>query len=145
MLYQKKPTLNKCVFKCFAKVAGLTVRSLNSTGNSFQQLGPATAKALKPQSVLWLGTTISPRYNVHSILRHCRLKKKLYRSVVAFKIPGVLFSRGRQITRLGDVVDEESHRCETVGTCPDVQHVTRNLEIDLRKRLKKIKSGQSIR
>ena len=43
MLYQKKPTLNKCVFKSFAKVAGLTVRSLNSTGNSFQQLGPATA------------------------------------------------------------------------------------------------------
>ena len=27
------------------------VRSLNSTGNSFQQLGPATAKALKSQSV----------------------------------------------------------------------------------------------
>ena len=40
---RKKPTLNKCVCKCFAKVAGLTVRSLNSTGNSFQQLGPATA------------------------------------------------------------------------------------------------------
>ena len=58
---RKKTTLNKCVFKCFAKVAGLTVRSLNSTGNSFQQLGPATAKALEPQSVLWLGTTRSPR------------------------------------------------------------------------------------
>ena len=58
---RKNPTLNKCVFKSFAKVAGLTVRSLNSTGNSFQQLGPATAKALKPQSVLWLGTTRSPR------------------------------------------------------------------------------------
>ena len=41
--------------------SGLTVRSLNSTGNSFQQLGPATAKALEPQSVLWLGTTRSPR------------------------------------------------------------------------------------
>ena len=60
---RKKTTLNKCVFKCFAKVAGLldgrcmVVRSLNSTGKSFQQLGPATAKALKPQSVLWLGTT----------------------------------------------------------------------------------------
>ena len=105
---RKTTTLNKCVFKCFANVAGLTVRSLNSTGNSFlfiswlywillefllsvnfififvyrclpsafvkgfikantylltyfQQLGPATAKALKPQSVLWLGTTRSPR------------------------------------------------------------------------------------
>ena len=58
---RKKPTLNKCVFKCFAKVSGLTVRSLNSTGNSFQQLGPAIAKALKPQSVLWPGTTRSPR------------------------------------------------------------------------------------
>ena len=58
---RKKPTLNKCVFKCFAKVAGPTVKYLNSTGNSFQQLGPATAKALKPQSVLWLGTTRSPR------------------------------------------------------------------------------------
>ena len=57
----EKTTLNKCVFKCFAKVAGLTVRSLNSTGNSFQQLGPATAKALKPQSVLWIGTTRSPQ------------------------------------------------------------------------------------
>ena len=57
----EKKTLNKCIFKCFAKVAGLTVRSLNSTGNSFQQLGPATAKALKPQSVLWLGTTRSPQ------------------------------------------------------------------------------------
>ena len=54
---RKKPTLNKCIFKCFTKVAGPTVRSLNSTGNSFQQLGPATAKALKPQSILWLGTT----------------------------------------------------------------------------------------
>ena len=53
VLHQKKPTLNKCVFKCFAKVAGPIVRSLNSTGNSFQQLGPATVKALKPQSVLW--------------------------------------------------------------------------------------------
>ena len=60
MLYQKKTTLNKCVFKSFAKVAGLTVRSLNSSGNSFQQPGPATAKALKPQSVLWLDTTRSP-------------------------------------------------------------------------------------
>ena len=60
-LSEKNPTLNKCVFKCFAKVAGPTVRFLNSTGNSFQQLGPATAKALKPQSVLWLGTTRSPR------------------------------------------------------------------------------------
>ena len=60
-LIRKKPTLNKCVFKCFAKVAGLTVRFLKSTGNSFQQLGPATAKALEPQSVLWLGTTRSPR------------------------------------------------------------------------------------
>ena len=47
---RKKPTLNKCVFKCFAKVAVLTVRSLNSTGNSFQQLGPASAKALKSQT-----------------------------------------------------------------------------------------------
>ena len=36
----------------------IQVRSLNSTGYSFQQLGPATAKALKSQSVLWLGTTI---------------------------------------------------------------------------------------
>ena len=44
-----------------SQVSGPTVRSLNSTGNSFQQLGPATAKALKPQSVLWLGTTRSPR------------------------------------------------------------------------------------
>ena len=60
-LSEKNPTRNKCVFKCFAKVAGPTVRSINSTGNSFQQLGPATAKALKPQSVLWLGTTRSPR------------------------------------------------------------------------------------
>ena len=40
---------------------GPTDRSLNSTGNPFQQLGPATAKALKPQSVLWPGTTRSPR------------------------------------------------------------------------------------
>ena len=61
VLHQKKTTLNKCVFRCFAKVAGPTVRSLNSTGNSFQQLGPATSKALKPQSVLWLGTTRSSR------------------------------------------------------------------------------------
>ena len=36
---RKNPTLNKCVFECFAKVAGPTVRSLKSTGNSFQQLG----------------------------------------------------------------------------------------------------------
>ena len=39
----EKPTLNKCVFKCFSKIAGPTVRSFNSTGNSFQQLGSATA------------------------------------------------------------------------------------------------------
>ena len=76
LLYQKKPTLNKCVFKCFTKVAGLTVRSLNSTGNSFQQLGPATAKALEPQSVLWLGTTRSPfkqRIWKADLTRDCRL------------------------------------------------------------------------
>ena len=53
---RKKTIMNKCV-KCFAKVSGPTVTSLNSTGNSFQLLGPATANALKPQSVLLLGTT----------------------------------------------------------------------------------------
>ena len=47
----EKTTLNKCFFKCFTKVSGPTDRSLNATGNLFQQqlLGPATAKALKPQ------------------------------------------------------------------------------------------------
>ena len=60
-LSEKKTTLNKSVFECFAKDPGLIVRSLNSTGNSFQQLGPATAKVLKPQYVLWLGTTRSPQ------------------------------------------------------------------------------------
>ena len=48
----KKNNSNKCVFKCIAKVSEPTGRSLNSTGNSLQQLGPATAKALKSQSVL---------------------------------------------------------------------------------------------
>ena len=65
----EKTTLNKCVFKCFAKVAGPTVRFLNLTGNSFQQLGPATAKALKLQSVY--EQRISKRgYDSHIILKY---------------------------------------------------------------------------
>ena len=45
----------------FRKSLGTNFRSLNSTGNSFQQLEPATAMALRSQSVLWLGTARSPR------------------------------------------------------------------------------------
>ena len=56
----EKTTLNKCVFKCFAKVAGLTVRCLNSTGNSFQQLGPATAEE-------------SSRTPIRSVARHNKI------------------------------------------------------------------------
>ena len=67
-LSEKKTTLNKCVFKCFSKVAGPTVRSLNSTGNSFQQLGPATAKALNLTKLI---ITVS----THScyMLGHCHV------------------------------------------------------------------------
>ena len=60
MLHQKK-LWTSASSKYFVKVSGPTVRSFDSTANSFQQLGPTTAKALKPQSVLWLGTTRSPR------------------------------------------------------------------------------------
>ena len=49
---------NRCVFKCFAKVS--KPKEIRSTGKAFQLLGPATAKDLKPQSVRWLGTTMSP-------------------------------------------------------------------------------------
>ena len=58
---QKKTALNKCVFKCLAKVSGPTDKSLSSTGNLFQHFGPATAKDLEPHSVLCPGTTRSPR------------------------------------------------------------------------------------
>ena len=51
---------NRCVFKCFAKVSKPKEEDLKSTGKAFQLLGPATAKDLKPQSVRWLGTTMSP-------------------------------------------------------------------------------------
>ena len=51
---------NRCVFKCFANVSKPKEEDLKSTGKAFQLLGPATAKDLKPQSVRWLGTTMSP-------------------------------------------------------------------------------------
>ena len=51
---------NRCVFKCFAKVSKPKEEDLEPTGKAFQLLGPATAKDLKPQSVRWLGTTMSP-------------------------------------------------------------------------------------
>ena len=51
---------NRCVFKCFAKVSKPKEEDLKPTGKAFQLLGPATAKDLKPQSVRWLGTTMSP-------------------------------------------------------------------------------------
>ena len=41
---------NRCVFKCFAKVSKLKEEDLKPTGKTFQLLGPATAKDLKPQS-----------------------------------------------------------------------------------------------
>ena len=52
-------SLNKCVFKCFAKVSEQEEEDLKSAGRTFQLLGPATAKDLNPQSVRWLGTTMS--------------------------------------------------------------------------------------
>ena len=51
---------NRCVFKCFAKASKPKEEYLKSTGKAFQLLGPATAKDLEPQSVRWLGTTMSP-------------------------------------------------------------------------------------
>ena len=51
---------NRCVFKCFANVSKPKEEDLKATGKIFQLLGPATAKDLKPQSVRWLGTTMSP-------------------------------------------------------------------------------------
>ena len=52
---------NRCVFRCFAKVSKPTKEEdLKPTSKTFQLLGPATTKDLKPQSVRWLGTTMSP-------------------------------------------------------------------------------------
>ena len=56
---------NRCVFKCFANVSKPKEEDLKSTGKAFQRLLPATAKDLKPQSVRWLGTTMSPRAADH--------------------------------------------------------------------------------
>ena len=50
---------SRCVFKCFAKVSKPKEEDLKPTGKAFQLLGPATTKDLKPQSVRWLGTTMS--------------------------------------------------------------------------------------
>ena len=50
---------NRCVFKCFAKVSKPKKEDLKPKGKAFQLLGPVTAKDLKPQSVRWLGTTMS--------------------------------------------------------------------------------------
>ena len=52
-------SLNKCVFKSFAKVSKPEEEDLKSTGRTLQLLWPATAKDLNPQSVRWLGTTTS--------------------------------------------------------------------------------------
>ena len=43
-----------------ANVSKPKEEDLKSTGKAFQLLGPATAFDLKPQSVRWLGTTMSP-------------------------------------------------------------------------------------
>ena len=51
---------NRCVFESFAQVSELKNEGLKPTGKTFQLLGPATAKDLKPQSIRWQGATMSP-------------------------------------------------------------------------------------
>ena len=59
-------------FKCLVNVSKPKEKDLNPTGKTFQLLGPATAKALKPQSVQWLGTTMSPWAADFKADRPCR-------------------------------------------------------------------------
>ena len=46
-------------FQVFSKESKQEEEDLKSAGRTFQLLGPATAKYLNPQSVRWLGTTMS--------------------------------------------------------------------------------------
>ena len=79
---------NRCVFKCFAKISIPKEEDLKPTGKAFQLLGPATAKDLKPQSVRWLGTTMSPCMSSRSESRSTRHQGSISATVS-------MISRGR--------------------------------------------------
>ena len=57
---------NTCVFKCFANVSKPKEENLKPTGITFQLLGPATAKDLKPQMTRNNNVTMSSRSQIGS-------------------------------------------------------------------------------
>ena len=69
MLCREYAKPNRCVFKCFAKDSKLKEEDLKPTGKTFQLLGPATAKDLKPQSVCLM----TGNNNVTMSSRLCRI------------------------------------------------------------------------
>ena len=96
---------NRCVFKCFAKVSKPKEEDLKPTGKAFQLLGPATAKDLKPQSVRWLGTTMSPccRHAV-DMLNSCPLHTPLHRQLFSMSVSGLATSQHLYMSRCCDLV-----------------------------------------